>query len=131
MMAQGRTRLKVWLVLGAVFLLGGLMGASLAGVYHLRHRDDRPGARGEAFFERMRADLNLTNEQAAQVKVIIEETRSQFKSLQNEARPRFDVIKQKERERIRGILNAEQQKSFDQITARHDAMREQRDRNEH
>jgi len=132
MIAQGRTRLKVWLVLVGVFLLGSVMGASLAGVYHLRHRDDRRDGRvrHEAFFEKMRSDLNLTNEQAVQIKAIVEETRTQFQVLQTEARPRFDQIKQKERERIRGILNPEQQQRFDQITARHDAMREQRDRNE-
>ncbi len=132
MIAQGKTRMKVWLVLVGVFLLGSITGASLAGVYHLRHRDDRPdrGRRGEAFFEKMRSDLNLTNEQATQIKTILDETRSQFRSLQSEARPRFDSIKQKERERIRGILHSQQQQRFDQMTARHDAMREQRDRNE-
>lgn len=132
MIWEDRTRLKVWLVLVGVFLLGGVTGASLGGIYHLRHRDDphnRDGRR-EAFFERMRSDLNLTNEQATQIKNILDETRSQFQFLQAEARPRFDSIKQKERERIRGILDSRQQQRFDQITARHDAMREQRERNE-
>ncbi len=130
MIWEGRTRIKVWLVLIGVFLLGSVTGASLAGVYHLHRGDDRHegGARREAFFEKMRSDLNLTDEQATQIKTILEETRSQFQSLQAEARPRFDSIKQKERARIRGILNSDQQQRFDQITARHDAMREQRDR---
>jgi len=132
MIWEGRTRMKVWLVLVGVFLLGGVTGASLAGVYHLHQRDDshNRGERREAFFEKMRSDLNLTNEQATQIKTILDETRSQFQSLQAEARPRFDSIKQKERARIRGILDSQQQQRFDQIIARHDAMREQRDRNE-
>ncbi len=132
MMAQGRTRLKVWLALAGVFVLGGVMGAALAGAYHLHHFDERPDGRGhgEAFFERMRSDLNLTDEQSTQIRAIINDTRNQFQTLRVEARPRFDAIKQKERERIRSILNPQQQQHFDQITARHDAMREQRDRDE-
>lgn len=132
MTPQGRTRLKIWLVLAGVFLLGCVMGGSLVGIYHLRyfggHREGRGGR--DAFFERMRSDLNLTDEQTTQIKAIVNDSRNQFQSLQAEARPRFDAIKQKERERIRGILTPEQQQQFDRIVARQDAMREKHNRGE-
>ncbi len=131
MTMQGRPRLKVWLVLVGVFLLGSVMGGSLAGVYYLRHRDghhERDNHRQDDILERMRGDLKLTVEQTAQVRAIVAETGNQFQALRAEARPRFDAIKLKERERIRAVLTPDQQQRFDQITARHDAMREQRDR---
>jgi Spy/CpxP family protein refolding chaperone len=132
MTALDRTRLKVWLVLIGVFVLGSLTGAALVGVYYVRHFDGRHEGRNrsDAFLEKMRGDLNLNDEQTAQIKAIVDDTRNQFQDLRAEARPRFNAIKQKERERIRNILTPVQQQRFDQITARQDAQREQRDRDE-
>jgi Spy/CpxP family protein refolding chaperone len=131
MKTQGRTRLKVWLVLVGVFLLGSVTGAALSGVYRARSEGGRRAERdpGKAL-EKMRGELNLTDEQAAQINTIINETRNEFRALRAEARPRYDAIRQKERERIRGILNAEQQQKFDQMIARKDARREKHERDE-
>ena len=125
MSINGGTRLKVWLVLLGVFLLGGVTGAALDSVYRLRSSANQTKERdkGEAFMNRLRSELNLTEQQAAQVNTIVSETRNEFRALRSEARPRYDAIRQKERERIRAILNPEQQQKFDQMIARKDAER--------
>jgi hypothetical protein len=133
MSINGGTRLKVWLVLLGVFLLGSVTGAALDSVYRLRSsasQSKEQRGKGEAFMNMLRSELSLSEQQAAQVNTIVSETRNEFRSLRTEARPRYDAIRQKERERIRAILNPEQQQKFDQMIARKDAARAKHDRDE-
>jgi len=130
MTMQGGTRLKVWLVLLGVFLLGSVTGAALDSVYRLRSSasQNKERGKGEAFMNMLRSELALSDQQAAQVNSIVSETRNEFRALRAEARPRYEAIRQKERERIRAILNPEQQQKFDQMIARKDAARAKHDR---
>ena len=125
MTTRGRTRLKIWLVVVGVFALGCLSGVALDGAYRLRAAGrDRGGEharRGQDIFERMRGDLSLTDEQARQVKAVLDETRDEYRTLSAECRPRYDAIRQKGRERIRALLTPEQQQRFDAKVAEHDA----------
>jgi Spy/CpxP family protein refolding chaperone len=115
---QGKTRLKVWSVLVAVFVLGSVTGAALNGVYRMRTSAEHDqGGRRQAYFDKMRRELNLTNEQATQIVTILDETGKDIVAL-----------RQKKRERIRAVLNPEQQQKFDQMIARKDAARETHDR---
>lgn len=137
MTTRGRTRLKIWLVVVGVFALGCLSGFALDGAYRLRAAGrDNAGEHGRHgghdIFERMRADLNLTDEQARQVKTVLDETRDEFRTLSAECRPRYDAIRQKGRERIRALLTPEQQQRFDAKVAERDAReREHEKGNEH
>lgn len=130
------TRLKMWAVILGVFVLGGVTGASLDSVYHARRGGgERHGGREQRgdkgdFFERMRRDLNLSDEQALQVRAILDETRDEFDKLRVEARPRFDAIRDTSRARIRAVLTPEQQKIFDAKAAERDARHKRRERSE-
>ena len=130
MTPQGKTRLKVWLVLVVVFLLGATTGVSLSGVYFF-HRGF-PGGHGsprpEEYFNILQHELKLSDEQASAVHLIVDETRNDYRSLREQARPRFEAIRQQERARIRALLSPEQQQRFDQMTARQDAMHDERER---
>jgi Spy/CpxP family protein refolding chaperone len=124
MTTRGRTRLKIWLVVLGVFVLGGLSGVAADSAYRLRatgngREGGRPGH--EKMFERMRGDLSLTDEQARQVKTILDETRDEYRTLRAECRPRYDAIRQKGRERIRALLTPDQRQRFDAKVAEHDA----------
>ncbi len=132
MTMKSGTRLKVWLVLLGVFLLGSVTGAALDSVYRLRSSASQTKERGkgEAFKNMLRSELNLSEQQSTQIDTIVNETRNEFRALRAEARPRYDTIRQKERERIRAILNPEQQQKFDQMIARKDAARAKHDRDE-
>lgn len=124
MTITGRTRLKIWLVLVAVFLLGSVTGAALSGLYRSRAsgtgRESRERAMHERF-EKMRQELNLTDQQTTQVRAILDETRNEYRALREELRPKFDEPRMKARARIRALLDPEQQKKFDALAAQQDA----------
>lgn len=119
----GRTKLKIWLVLVAVFVLGSVTGAALTGLYTSRarvNRHDRERSVTERF-EKMRQELNLTEQQATSVRTILDETRNEYSALRQELRPRFEEPRMKARTKIRALLNADQQTKFDVMVAQQDA----------
>lgn len=124
MTLTGRTRLKIWLVLVAVFVLGSVTGAALTGLYRSRASGGGKESKERAMherFEKMRQELSLTDDQTTQVRAILDETRNEYRTLREELRPRFDEPRMKARAKIRALLNAEQQKKFDALVAQQDA----------
>jgi Spy/CpxP family protein refolding chaperone len=132
----GSTRIKIWVVFVVVFALGCATGAALDGVYRSRaagagRADDDRKRDAEAHFNKMRQDLNLTDEQAAKIRTVLEDARNEYRQLRTELRPRFDEPRMKARARIRELLNEGQRQKFDAVTAQMDAKRdehEQQDR---
>lgn len=124
MTLPGHTKLKVWLVLVVVFLLGSITGAAVTGLYRLRAGSDRSERSAHDRFEKMSSDLSLTEDQRKQVSAILDETRNEYKSLRAELRPRFEEPRQKARARIRALLTPAQQQKFDARVAEQDAERE-------
>ena len=111
-----KTRLKIWLVVVGVFALGCVTGASLDSAYRLRaSNDERQGMRRDRggkkdiFFDEMKRDLNLSDQQATEIRAIVEQTRNDYKNLRQEVRPRYDALRQNARTRIRTLLTPEQQ----------------------
>jgi Spy/CpxP family protein refolding chaperone len=127
MTLAGRTRLKIWMVLVAVFVLGCVTGVALTGLYRSRASSGSE-ARERAMherFERMRTELNLTDQQTASVRTILDETRNEYRALRTELRPRFEEPRTKARSRIRALLTPEQQKKFDTMIAQQDAQHDE------
>jgi hypothetical protein len=126
---RGTTRLKILLVLLGVFILGGVTGASLDSLYRLRGRHNNGRQDGErrggrnGMFEHMRRDLNLSEQQATEIRAILEQTHNDYRALRTEVRPRYDAVRQNARTRIRALLTPEQQKLFDARAAERDARR--------
>jgi Spy/CpxP family protein refolding chaperone len=142
MTPRGITRLKIWLVMVGIFALGLLTGALLDSAYRLQARDrerqgmrERGGREGkEEAFESMKRDLNLNEQQATEIKAILDQTRNEYRTLRAEVRPRYDALRQNARTRIRSLLTPEQQQRFDVEAARRDARRSGgggNDRDEH
>lgn len=134
MTLHGKTRMKIWLVLTGVFVIGCVTGAALDGVYRTLaggsfKRGER--ARGaEKMFEEMQREFNLSEEQAAKTRAILDETRGEFRALHDEMRPRFDAVRQKARARMRETLTPEQQTRFDEMMARRDQKKKEREKNQ-
>ena len=126
MTLTGRTRLKIWMVLIAVFALGAVTGVALSSLYRSRTggSDTREKAARERF-EKMRTELNLTDQQTQEVRAILDETRNEYRALRAEVKPRFEEPRQKARARIRALLTAEQQQKFDAMIAQQDAQHEE------
>ena len=130
MILTGHARLKIWIVLVAVFVLGAATGAALAGLYRSR-ASNGPESRERAMherFERMRQELNLSDQQTTAVRQILDETRNEYRGLRAELRPRFDEPRLKARARIRALLNPDQQKKFDAMVAQQDAEHNEEDK---
>src|SRR5687767_11536667 len=124
MTLTGRTTLKIWLVLVAVFVLGTITGAALTGLYRSRAsggREARERGKHEQRFEKMRQELSLTDQQATDLRTILDQTRNEYRTLREELRPRFEEPRLRARTKIRALLNAEQQKKFDALVAQQDA----------
>ena len=126
MTLTGHAKAKIWLVLVAVFVLGAVTGGALTGLYRSRAsstaagRDNRERAMKERF-EKMRQELNLSDQQTTQVRAILDETRNEYRALREELRPRFDEPRMKARAKIRALLDTDQQKKFDALVAQQDA----------
>jgi len=136
MTPRGKTLLKVWLMMLGVFALGCLTGASLDSVYRIRARNnERQEARGrrdkQDIFEHMKRDLNLNEQQATEIRAILDQTRNDYRALRAEVRPRYDQVRQNARTRIRALLTPEQQQRFDLKVAERDAKRAPEERDEH
>jgi Spy/CpxP family protein refolding chaperone len=128
MTPRGATRLKIWLVIVGVFLLGGVTGASLDSLYRLRASGDARherggGRRGGDVFGKMKSDLNLTEQQGTEIRAIIDQSREEYRALRSEISPRYDEVRTRARTRIRALLNPEQQQRFDAEIAERDARR--------
>ncbi len=126
------TRFKIWLVVVFVFVLGCVTGASLDSVYRLHAFGSRHDMRGdrrnkEDVFESMKRDLNLSEQQATEIRLILDQTRNDYRALRTEVRPRYDALRQNARTRIRALLTPEQQKLFDARAAERDARRKDND----
>ncbi len=129
-MTNGKTRLKIWLVIIGVFALGCVTGASLDSAYRLRasgeHRERRGRHGTENMFDDMKRDLNLSDQQATEIRAILEQTRDDYRALRTEVRPRYDSLRQNARARLRALLTPEQRQRFDAQAAERDAKRERR-----
>lgn len=124
MTLTGRTTFKIWMVLIAVFLLGSITGAAVTGLYRSRAsagRNGRDRGKHEQRFEKMRQELSLTDQQAADLRTILDQTRNEYRALREELRPRFEEPRMRARTKIRALLNAEQQTKFDALVAQQDA----------
>lgn len=129
MTPRGATRLKMWLVVVGIFVLGCVTGASLDSLYRLRAsgdaRHERGGGRRDKgrLFEKMKSDLNLTEQQGTEIRAIIDQSREEYRALRNEISPRYDEVRSRARARIRALLTPEQQQRFDAEIAEKDARR--------
>ena len=131
MTLTGHTRLKVWLVLLVVFVLGSVTGAALTGLYRSRASGDSRERTMHEHFEKMRQELNLTDQQTTQVRAILDETRNEYRALRSELKPRFEEPRQKARARIRALLTPEQQQKFDAMVTQKDAQRSQEEKSKY
>jgi Spy/CpxP family protein refolding chaperone len=127
MTPRTNTRLKIWLVVVGVFVLGCVTGAALDSAYRLRGRDRHK----DDGFEVMKRDLNLNEQQATQIRAILDQTRNDYRALRTEVRPRYDTIRQNARTRIRQLLTPDQQQRFDAKMAERDARRDGDEKDDH
>lgn len=125
MSLQSKPWLKSLAVLLLVFALGGVTGAALDGLYRLRANTERqptapPMRDTDAYFDTLKRELVLSDEQATAMRAILDRTREDYKAVCAEVRPRYDVVRERARGQMRALLTAEQQPRFDAIVTQED-----------
>jgi hypothetical protein len=74
----------------------------------------------EAYFETLKRELTLNDEQASAMRVILDRTRDDYKAVCADVRPRYDVVRERARGQMRALLSPEQQPRFDSIITSED-----------
>ena len=117
--------MKIWAVLLVVFALGCVTGAALDGIYRLRAKSDQPTLAPsmrdtDAYFETLKRELTLTEDQSSAMRAILDRTREDYKAVCADVRPRYDSLRERTRNQMRALLTAEQQPRFDLIITQED-----------
>lgn len=125
MNSQAKAQVKIWGAFLIVFALGGATGASLDGIYRSREPESIPVAAvslrdTDAYFETLKRELTLNDEQASSMRAILDRTRDDYKAVCADVRPRYDVVREKARGQMRALLAVDQQQRFDTIVTQED-----------
>jgi Spy/CpxP family protein refolding chaperone len=108
-----------------VFVAGGISGALLGGLYarHLFFGFHNPEQIGARMKERLRAELNLTPEQAAKISPIIDNTAIQLREIRRETARRVHETIAESHRQMAANLTDEQRQKLQQIEERHRRLR--------
>jgi len=110
---------KVAGVFVVVFALGCITGVAVSSAL-------RPGGAPstfrdpDAYFDTLKRELDLNDDQSARVRSILEQTRAEYRKVCADARPRYDALREKARDSMRALLDSSQQQRFDSIVLRED-----------
>lgn len=108
-----------------VFVAGGISGALLGGLYakHLFFGFHNPEQIGARMKERLRAELNLTPEQAAKISPIIDNTAIQLREIRRDTARRVHETIAESHRQMAANLTDEQRQKLQQIEERHRRLR--------
>jgi Spy/CpxP family protein refolding chaperone len=114
------TRWTVALYMALVFACGGVVGAFAHRLYTVSGVSANVGQRNpEEFRKRFMADmktrLQLTDDQAAKLSVLMDETRSRFRDVREKFEPEMQKIREDQRQRISELLSPSQQAEWQKI----------------
>jgi Spy/CpxP family protein refolding chaperone len=113
--------------LALMFLLGALLvGGALGFTADRVLAGDRCGRDGDQRRSRgwLSEELNLTPEQRAAVDSIFERRHRELRAVIATVRPRMDAVRDTARQQIRGVLDEGQRARFDEIIARKNSEKE-------
>ncbi|MEW5977779.1 MAG: hypothetical protein AB1898_18450 [Acidobacteriota bacterium] len=129
-MTISRTKSKALMLMVAVFLLGAVVGASLATSYlsrsfaHVEGKSEPAGKDKKAkLIEKFRTELGLSVEQTEAVQSIMAESHKQFEALHHSVRPQFEKIRDEMRAEIREVLKGDQLQKFEAMNQAYDERR--------
>ena len=123
------TRWTVALYMGLVFACGAVVGAFAYRLYTVSDVSANVGQRDpeeyrKRFMAELKNRLNLNDDQAAKVGVIMDQTRQQFRAARATIEPEIQKIREEQRQKISEILAADQQAEFQKMMEQRRRMRE-------
>jgi len=123
------TRWTVALYMALVFACGGVVGAFAYRLYTVSGVSANVGQRNPEEFRKrfmadMKARLQLTDEQAAKLGAIMDETRARFRDVREKFEPEMQKIREDQRQRISELLSPSQQAEWQKIMEERQRRRE-------
>ena len=114
------TRWTVALYMGLVFACGAVVGAFAYRLYTVSDVSANVGQRDpeeyrKRFMAELKNRLNLNDDQAAKVGMIMDQTRQQFRAARATIEPEIQKIREEQRQKISEILSADQQAEFQKM----------------
>ncbi|WP_438034141.1 hypothetical protein [Sorangium sp. So ce204] len=115
-------RWKPLAVLAAVFLFGGVAGASIGRVTALRDleatfRGPPTEARAQFRLKAMRRHLDLSDRQVRELRATLAEAEAERDRLLSECRPALDALRDRTDARVKGVLTPEQLTRYEELEA--------------
>jgi hypothetical protein len=134
-MTSNLSKNKARLIVLAIFVIGFTAGALSMNLYERLNHTSPPkgGVKPPEFITRKIDErVNLTSEQQAHIRAILEETFEQYGEIRKdmepkmkEFEPRFQEVRHKSRERIRAELTESQLPGFEKLIEEEDKRREE------
>jgi hypothetical protein len=123
------TRWTVALYMALVFACGGVVGAFAYRLYTVSGVSANVGQRNPEEFRKrymadMKARLQLNDDQAAKLNVIMDETRARFRDVREKFEPEMQKIREDQRQRISELLSPSQQAEWQKIVEERQRRRE-------
>lgn len=115
-------RATALLALSGIFVTGCLVGIAATHLFYawkLRRPGEPSRAMVEMFHHRLERDLDLSPEQARQVRGILERSHERAEELRNDVFPRVREIMDSASEEIEALLDEEQRRRFQELRRRH------------
>jgi Spy/CpxP family protein refolding chaperone len=122
---NGGLKWKIAIAFLLVFVAGGVTGAFF-GFHHLRHHiilgPPHSGEVGDRMREHLRRSLDLTSEQEAKLKPIVDATSAKLEAIRVETAERVRAAMEESKKEVAPFLTPEQQKKLDKLESEHRKM---------
>ena len=123
------TRWTVALYMALVFACGGVVGAFAHRLYIVSGVSANVSQRNPEEFRKrfmadMKARLQLSDDQAAKLSTIMDETRAQFRDVRKKFEPEMEKIREDQRQKISELLSPSQQAEWQKIMEERQRRRE-------
>jgi hypothetical protein len=123
------TRWTVALYMALVFACGGVVGAFAHRLYTVSSVSANVSQRNPEEFRKrfmadMKARLQLTDDQAAKLSVVMDDTRAQFRDVRKKFEPEMQKIREDQRQKISELLSPSQQAEWQKIAEERQRRRE-------
>lgn len=105
---------QVRLAAVVIFLLGFAAGALTSNIYNVWFANERKLTKEEKY-EQIFDKLQLTEEQKAEVRKIINETREEIQALRRETEPRMCEIRERTSAKLQKVMTQEQWEQFQRL----------------
>jgi Spy/CpxP family protein refolding chaperone len=116
----------MWVTLGLTLIVGMSLGVVVDRLlldtgHHRGHRE-----RGAELLAKLSHELELSPDQEAALEKTMASNRERAHAFWSESRAEFDTLRKEFRQDIRAVLNPDQLKRFDEMVAREDEKRKER-----